>query len=543
MSLDQPIILVFNEAINSASVTAASVKVLAGSQELAYTHSLSSDGKTLTLTVTDHPSSSPAAIEVRLNGIKDLAGNAMTATSFTFTSADETAPTLLSHTPADGADGVLLASPIILTFSEPMDPASVTSLSLKLLDGSSQLAYSFTLDASETTLSLTLTGTPAALPATLDVELNGLTDKAGNPVATTSFSFTTAAEWAAMGGELDESSTAYSMHPSVAAAGGEIYVAFKENNTIYVKVWNSDLGSWELVGSAIAATNDNKYLDLALDSSGAPVLAYSDSNGISVYRWNGSDWEQLGSTISEGANPQYLDFAVGSNDDMAVIWWNYEAPQWQLFVASWDESSSSWGPLGGSYSVGVANYESGVAVDSSGNVYYAVNVAGGVAVMKWNGSAWGQLGPTINHGADNTKHKLAVGRNDELYYACVGGGQGHVDRWDESSSSWTNLGSSLSTVVGAASWPIDLKVDSTGRPLVLFFQDSGVKEVYAAAWNEASSSWDLFGEAVFGMSDNSTYYRGSIGYDANDLPIVSWWMEDASSHYHVYASRYNGLAK
>jgi hypothetical protein len=61
-------------------------------------------------------------------GATDLAGNALQAKTWSFTtgaSADGAAPTVISTSPA-GA-GVAINSPINVTLSEPMDPATITT--------------------------------------------------------------------------------------------------------------------------------------------------------------------------------------------------------------------------------------------------------------------------------------------------------------------------------------------------------------------------------------------------------------------------------
>ena len=85
-------------------------------------------------TVTFTPTSALAAgttYTASVSGAKDTAGNVMTATSWTFTTAaspppDTTPPTVTSRTPAAGATGVPTSTSVTATFSEAVDPASVS---------------------------------------------------------------------------------------------------------------------------------------------------------------------------------------------------------------------------------------------------------------------------------------------------------------------------------------------------------------------------------------------------------------------------------
>ena len=72
-------------------------------------------------------------------GAKDLAGNAMLANKvWTFTTgavSDSTAPTLTLTDPADLATGVAVSKKIYATFSEAMDPLTITNINFTLTDG------------------------------------------------------------------------------------------------------------------------------------------------------------------------------------------------------------------------------------------------------------------------------------------------------------------------------------------------------------------------------------------------------------------------
>jgi len=134
-------------------------------------------------------------------GIKDSAGNAMAGSpSWTFTTAgtiDTTPPTLTSSTPANGSTAVAVGSAVTATFSEAIDPASISSNSFELRAGATLIASTVTYNAGVATL------TPnAALAAstTYTATVRGgaseprVKDLTGNALAANvSWSFTTAA--------------------------------------------------------------------------------------------------------------------------------------------------------------------------------------------------------------------------------------------------------------------------------------------------------------------------------------------------------------
>jgi len=111
---------------------------------------------------------------------------------------DITPPTILSNTPAAAATGVLVNSPVTVTFSEAMNPATVTpaSFTLNVATGAAVTGI-VRFNAAGTIANFIPNGN--LLPNTTytaSLSTTGMTDIAGNPVATASpftFSFTTGA--------------------------------------------------------------------------------------------------------------------------------------------------------------------------------------------------------------------------------------------------------------------------------------------------------------------------------------------------------------
>src|SRR5439155_20678129 len=73
-------------------------------------------------------------------GAKDLAGNALAANSVwgftTGATPDTTAPTVSATVPANAATGVAINGKIAVTFSEAMDPSTITKATFTLKQGS-----------------------------------------------------------------------------------------------------------------------------------------------------------------------------------------------------------------------------------------------------------------------------------------------------------------------------------------------------------------------------------------------------------------------
>jgi hypothetical protein len=130
-------------------------------------------------------------------GAKDLAGNALAndkVWSFTTAAAiDDTAPTVTSTDPVDGATDVPLSKKIYATFSEAMDPLTINTATFTLEEG-----------ATAVTGTVSYVGLVASFTPTIDLQSNTIytatittvsEDLAGNQLASDEvWSFTTIAE-------------------------------------------------------------------------------------------------------------------------------------------------------------------------------------------------------------------------------------------------------------------------------------------------------------------------------------------------------------
>ena len=112
-------------------------------------------------------------------------------------STDTTAPTVTATAPAAGATGVDVAANVTGTFSEGMDPATVTSGTFTLASGTTPVAATVTYGSSGKVATLNPDADLAAgttYTATITAGANGVKDVAGNALAADkTWTFTTAA--------------------------------------------------------------------------------------------------------------------------------------------------------------------------------------------------------------------------------------------------------------------------------------------------------------------------------------------------------------
>ncbi|MGH9421325.1 MAG: Ig-like domain-containing protein, partial [Thermoanaerobaculia bacterium] len=127
--------------------------------------------------------------------VKDMAGNKMAANfTWSFTTRDDTGPTVISTSPANGATSVAPATAITVTFSEAMDPTTITASTITLKATSTSLNVNGSVSYNATTHIATFIPNAALAQSTgytLTVAAS-VKDVAGNQMGTPfSMSFTT----------------------------------------------------------------------------------------------------------------------------------------------------------------------------------------------------------------------------------------------------------------------------------------------------------------------------------------------------------------
>lgn len=132
--------------------------------------------------------------------VEDLSGNPF-GTQFTSpfntgAGADTTAPTVQTRTPDDGASTVQPDTTILVTFSEPIEPATVNATTTFTLTGggiSGTVPGTFTFESGDHAVRFTPLF-PLFAGQTFFVTLSGVEDRAGNPLGATTSTFTIRAD-------------------------------------------------------------------------------------------------------------------------------------------------------------------------------------------------------------------------------------------------------------------------------------------------------------------------------------------------------------
>jgi hypothetical protein len=192
----------FNEPMNATTIGTATFFLAGPSGTVNATVSYNATTLVATLTPSAplaNSTSYQATVKGGTGGVTDAAGNPLAADQvWTFTTAaDTTPPTVKSTSPASGASGVGTGTTVSATFSEAMDPATISGATFALAAGGT--AVGATVGYNSTTFVATLTPSAAlasgtTYTATILGGASGVKDLAGNPLASNfSWSFTTGA--------------------------------------------------------------------------------------------------------------------------------------------------------------------------------------------------------------------------------------------------------------------------------------------------------------------------------------------------------------
>src|SRR6185369_7988104 len=187
----------FDEPINPLSVTGATVLVSAGNNvAMPSTISFSNSDREV-LIVPHSPLPEATLMTIKVEGVEDLAGNAVVVHTTQFTTAaapDVSAPQILRTNPFNGATDVPVNTVITLESNEALDPVTINSNTFIVRDNVTGTNLSGTISLSMNGRTLTFApNTPLAVGRNHSVffAFQGIQDLAGNFLSGSNFSFTT----------------------------------------------------------------------------------------------------------------------------------------------------------------------------------------------------------------------------------------------------------------------------------------------------------------------------------------------------------------
>lgn len=199
VALDAAVILRFSEPIDATSVNTDTIKfsVTPGGPGWSVIRPglFEAQGDTVRF-VPERPWEAGRQVSVSVAGLRDRAGNAMTASTGTYFETTSTGPPerfrLVDHSPAADVEEVLPTQHIFLTFSLPV---ATSTHGIELYANGAPLEFGSWISSGNSVIELY--GTWPA-DSRIDVVISGLmTDPSGRPVEPTTFSYRTGAKYAA----------------------------------------------------------------------------------------------------------------------------------------------------------------------------------------------------------------------------------------------------------------------------------------------------------------------------------------------------------
>ena len=314
---------VMSNSIDPTTVSNSSITVKQGSTNIAGTVTLASDGVTLTFVPTSLLTVS-TGYNVSVGGFSDIDGNAVTTFTSSFTTGTtgygSGSFTLVSTSPANGATGISVTSPVTFTMSNLINAASVNAntVYVYVVATDEVVAGSYSVNGAAVTFT-PLTQYPAS--TLMGMYVYGLTDEVGNPAYVNAGTFTTAST-------VDHTAPTVTISPTNGATNvglntqivlsfsksinvstittntlalfngdtsiGYNYTISRDNRTILVNYNGAQLpsgatitieltsGIQDLSGNALANTSSQFTLTTALSGTAPFVVAMRPGNGANV---------------------------------------------------------------------------------------------------------------------------------------------------------------------------------------------------------------------------------------------------------------------
>lgn len=390
---------------------------------------------------------------------------------------DRSAPSWVSRTPSTGAAWVPVSHVVQAVFSEPLEPTTVSSNSIRMFGGADVIAADVSLSADGTTVTVSPLSRPP-LDALVKVTFaDSVTDVAGNPVPA-------GEEWSwSLPGFLplgdflfteSRTNTSALYEALQLDSAGRPVVAWVDElrNGVYVRRWTGE--TWELLGAGLRTESPLQLptsLAFALDANDEPVVAWGEFHGSVVYvhRWNGTGWEAMGAPVPSPLSPWGV--ALGQN----------AAGQWHLGFASgnfegsqllvWRWESDHWAPLGTALKVVPTASMIGVRMDFRGAQGPLVKWTESAGVddqrghmRRWKEGSW-QVIPLPSQNPGGVWGLDALER--PLNLLASSGDEVRLRAWD--GLDWVQLGAPMAgRFVGATQVAaLGLALDPAGNPVAM----------------------------------------------------------------------------
>lgn len=402
---------------------------------------------------------------------------------------------LLSSTPDHEADDVRILAPVTLTFSEPIEPASVTDASVVVTTGSGPVERAATVDGERITLELTPPVLDARITVTVTTAVTGSTGARLPDDAVVSFD---APLWWAPGGDDAVASDATTALVAFDGEGRALVATLGDA----VRVHRFEDGAWVALGAAMGAGAE--ALGLETGEDGTAFVMWLAGGDVEVRTWSGASWDAVGGAPAATAAEAPAHLAVGRAGPVVSFARGADVVVRALDGAAWGPETDPLPEAAAGHSLAVEGAtvwiarptDTGLSVSiwdgawtGAGDLWYGgratsgvVAPGGGRALVAWTESghafaSWlsGAIEP-IGHAIETDVHadaRVLDARieGDVPVVVFAEAGRLRVTRFED--GRWVGLGGPLEADVAAPPAGAALAFDARGNPVVAFAQPGG----------------------------------------------------------------------
>ena len=434
---------------------------------------------------------------------------------------DHTPPVIVDRVPAPNAVNVWARDPISVTFTEPINPASLTSSSVQYFVEGAVQGASLSLADGGTTVTIAPFALPDVSqgPKTAGLNLSAtVTDVAGNALTSATWSWTVP-DWQDLGStESTGLRTSTTMKLAVDPQGDPTTlawtVAYGAINSTTLQRWNG-AGWTSLTGPTAAQAGGT---DLGFDARGRLVLAYvsyisSSPQTASAAVLDGTQWldnQVLNVNASNNASGPMVQFTATGT--AVAAWLESESNLNQVHAKVW--SGAGWGAPATPTAEASSVSSVAVSATTAGKpiVSWVVPVSSTQSAIKWlvySDQTWGVTqSATLPAGMERGVARISPSEAAQVAWlssttpATVGLYERNGLVWPLVGGSVLNLDSSVSA--GSVAFTYDEK----GHPVVAWTEGAAL---YVKRWG--GTKWEqLGGNLVSGTSPPQAPFLG-VGAD------------------------------
>ncbi len=482
---------------------------------------------------------------VATKGAKEFKSNTVQVT------VDRSPPEVLARQPEPDSDAGLAAT-ITVSFSEPIDPDSVTTETIVLQDHrGTNIGLSLDLDSNI----LTIIPDAFQAPTRLQLILSDIRDLAGNALSESWEWNVPAAEISGFSLLSPSSSVTDSSlpeRPSAVAADGEgnLVVAWIDADMVYAK--RRTAADWTVLGDGLMSDSRVYQPSLALLPDGNPVLAFQDGGGLTsvpgvirVLRWE-DGWIDLGPVNTPGRDAAAPSVATDQAGLVYVSWFEFDGVSSNVYVKRWD--GENWQPLGDALDIELSKTAAFPSLDVSPQgtpsvAWYEARARDGddlsrqLHVKRWTGATWERLGGPLNINEDERADMLSLAvdhQGDPVvvwseYNQETGSNNIYVKGW--TGTTWQQLGGTLDKQLSQRAVYPAIAVDAARRISVAWYESFGEdviesNNLHLAQWQ--GSSWRK-SEPLDVNPGSSSYYPAISLLGPTQAPVIAWFETSGSA--------------